>query len=180
MTRPRVVAVCKSPGHTISKPRTDYVRLIQGIGIEGDAHAGTTVKHRYQAAREPDAPNLRQVHLIHAELFEELNARGFSIEAGQMGENLTTEGLDILSLPRGTRLKLGPDAVIELTGLRSPCSLLERIQKGLKEATLERSPTGLVRKAGVMAIVLASGNVSAGDAIVITLPPYPHEPLKPV
>ncbi len=180
MTRPRVVAVCKSPGHTISKPRTDSVRLIEGLGIEGDAHAGTTVKHRYQAAREPDAPNLRQVHLIHAELFEELNARGFSIEAGQMGENLTTEGLDILSLPRGTRLKLGPDAVIELTGLRSPCSLLERIQKGLKEATLERSPTGLVRKAGVMAIVLASGNVSAGDAIVITLPPQPHEPLKPV
>ena len=180
MTRPRVVAVCKSPGHTISKPRTDSVRLIEGLGIEGDAHAGTTVKHRYQAAREPDAPNLRQVHLIHAELFEELNARGFSIEAGQMGENLTTEGLDILSLPRGTRLNLGPDAVIELTGLRSPCSLLERIQKGLKEATLERSPTGLVRKAGVMAIVLASGNVSAGDAIVITLPPYPHEPLKPV
>lgn len=180
MTHPRVVAVCKSPGHTISKPRTDSVRLIEGLGIEGDAHAGTTVKHRYQAAREPDAPNLRQVHLIHAELFEELNARGFSIEAGQMGENLTTEGLDILSLPRGTRLKLGPDAVIELTGLRSPCSLLDRIQKGLKEATLERSPTGLVRKAGVMAIVLASGNVSAGDAIVITLPPHPHEPLKPV
>jgi MOSC domain-containing protein YiiM len=164
----------------MSKPSTDSVRLIEGLGIEGDAHAGTTVKHRYQAAREPDAPNLRQVHLIHAELFEELNARGFSIEAGQMGENLTTEGLDILSLPRGTRLKLGPDAVIELTGLRSPCSLLDRIQKGLKEATLERSPTGLVRKAGVMAIVLASGNVSAGDAIVITLPPHPHEPLKPV
>ena len=180
MTHPRVVAVCKSPGHTISKPRTDCVRLIQGIGIEGDAHAGTTVKHRYQAAREPDAPNLRQVHLIQKELFDELNAHGFAIEPGQMGENLTTEGLDILSLPRGTRLKLGPDAVIELTGLRSPCSLLDRIQKGLKQATLERSPTGLVRKAGVMAIVLASGNVSAGDPIVITLPPHPHEPLKPV
>jgi MOSC domain-containing protein YiiM len=120
------------------------------------------------------------VHLIHAELFDELNAGGFSVGPGHMGENLTTAGVDILSLPRGTRLKLGSDAVIELTGLRSPCSLLDRIQKGLKEATLERHPAGLVRKAGVMAIVLASGDVREGDPIAIHLPPHPHEPLKPV
>jgi MOSC domain-containing protein YiiM len=180
MTQPRVLAVCKSPGHTMSKPRTDSVRLIEGLGIEGDAHAGATVKHRYQAVREPEAPNLRQVHLMHAELFAELAGKGFSIAPGQMGENITTAGLDILALPRGTRLHLGPDAIVELTGLRSPCSLLDRIQQGLKEATQERRSEGLVRKAGVMAIVVASGAVKADDPITISLPAHPHEPLKPV
>ena len=180
MTQPRVLAVCKSPGHTMSKPRTDSVRLIEGLGIEGDAHAGATVKHRSRAAKDPTLPNLRQVHLIHTELFDELKAKGFSVDPGQMGENITTAGIDLLSLPRGTRLRLGEQAVVELTGLRNPCSQIDGIQQGLMEAVLERRSTGLVRKSGVMAIVVASGAVKADDPITISLPALPHEPLKPV
>lgn len=180
MTAPRVLAVCKSPSHTMTKPRTNSVRLIEGIGIEGDAHAGATVKHRSRAAKDPTSPNLRQVHLIHAELFDELMAKGFSVNPGQMGENITTAGIDLLSLPRGTRLRLGASATIEITGLRNPCSQIDGIQPGLMEAVLERKPSGLVRKSGVMAIVLASGEVRPDDPIAIALPPLPHEPLKPV
>jgi MOSC domain-containing protein YiiM len=180
MTAPRIIAVCKSPGHTMTKPRSDRVRLIEGFGIEGDAHAGVTVKHRSRAAKDPTLPNLRQVHLIHAELFDELKAKGFSVDPGQMGENITTAGIDLLSLPRGTRLRLGEQAVVELTGLRNPCSQIDGIQQGLMEAVLERRSTGLVRKSGVMAIVLASGEVKPDDRIEIELPAQPHEPLKPV
>lgn len=180
MTAPRVLAVCKSPDHTMSKPRAGSVRLIQGIGIEGDAHAGTTVKHRSRVAKDPTIPNLRQVHLIHAELFDELRAKGFSVDPGQMGENITTTGVDLLSLPRGTRLRLGASATIEITGLRNPCSQIDGIMPGLMEAVLERKPSGLVRKSGVMAIVLASGDVRPDDPITIELPPHPHEQLKPV
>jgi len=180
MTQPRILAVCKSPGHTMSKPATEHVRLIEGIGIEGDAHAGTTVKHRSRVAKDPTIPNLRQVHLMHAELFDELRTRGFEVRPGQMGENITTTGIDLLSLPRGTRLKLGATATVEITGLRNPCSQIDGIQPGLMEAVLERKPSGLVRKSGVMAIVLASGDVRPHDVITIELPPHPHEPLKPV
>lgn len=180
MTQPRILAVCKSPGHTMSKPRSHGVRLIEGIGIEGDAHAGPTVKHRSRVAKDPTIPNLRQVHLMHAELFDELRTKGFEVSPGQMGENITTKGIDLLSLPRGTRLKLGATATVEITGLRNPCSQIDGIQPGLMEAVLERKPSGLIRKSGVMAIVLASGEVRPDDAITIELPPHPHEPLKPV
>ena len=181
MTQPRVLAVCKSPGHTMSKPRTDSVRLIEGLGIEGDAHAGATVKHRYQAVREPEAPNLRQVHLIHSELHDALLAQGFSIGTGDMGENITTRGLDLLALPTGARLRIGASAVVEVTGLRNPCHQLNAFRPGLMEATLERTPDGaLIRKAGVMGVVLASGVVRPGDIIVVEAPDGPHRPLAPV
>ena len=152
-----------------------------GLGIEGDAHQGTTVKHRSRVARNPAAPNLRQVHLIHAELHDELKASGFAVSPGQMGENVTTRGIDLLGLPTGARLCLGDTAVIEVTGLRNPCAQLDRIQPGLMSATLERDPNGnLVRKAGIMAVVLTGGEVQAGDPIRIELPPEPHQPLVPV
>src|SRR5689334_23289661 len=141
---------------------------------------GETVKHRSRVRVDPTAPNLRQVHLIHAELFDELRAKGFDIAPGQMGENITTRGLDLLALSRGTRLQMG-EAVIEITGLRNPCTQLDGIQPGLMEATLERDPErGLIRKAGVMAIVVAGGDVHVGDTIRVTLPTGNHEPLKPV
>ena len=180
MTAPRIIAVCRSPGHTMSKPRADSVRLLEGLGVEGDAHAGATVKHRSRVAKDPTSPNLRQVHLIHTELFDELRAKGFTVNPGQMGENITTAGIDLLSLPRGTRLRLGEKAVVEITGLRNPCSQIDGIQQGLMEAVLERRSTGLVRKSGVMAIVLVSGEVKPDDRIAIELPAQPHEPLKPV
>jgi MOSC domain-containing protein YiiM len=164
----------------MSKPRADSVRLLEGLGVEGDAHAGATVKHRYRVAKDPTAPNLRQVHLIHTELFDELRAKGFTVNPGQMGENITTAGIDLLSLPRGTRLRLGEQAIVEITGLRNPCSQIDGIREGLMEAVLERRPTGLVRKSGVMAIVLVSGEVKPDDRISVDLPPLPHEPLKPV
>lgn len=176
-----VVAVSRSPGHTFSKPNEAAIRLIAGIGVEGDAHAGTTVKHRSRVGKDPSQPNLRQVHLIHAELFEELRAAGFAVAPGDLGENVTTRGVDLLALPAGTVLRLGPDAAIEVTGLRNPCAQLDGFEDGLMAATLDRDAEGnLVRKAGVMAIVLAGGEIRPGDEITVELPDGPHARLGPV
>jgi MOSC domain-containing protein YiiM len=175
----RVIALAVSPTHTMSKPTRDRIRLLEGLGVEGDAHMGTTVKHRSRVRVDPTVPNLRQVHLLHAELFDELAAKGFSITPGQMGENITTRGIDLLALPRCTRLHLG-EAQIEITGLRNPCTQLDGIQQGLMEAVLERTPGGLIRKAGVMGIVFNGGEISVGETIRIEFPAPPHEALRPV
>ena len=177
----RVVSVSLSPAHSMSKPRVDAVNLIAGLGVAGDAHAGATVKHRSRVARDPSQPNLRQVHLIHAELHDELGAAGFVVAPGAMGENITTRGIDLLALPAGARLGIGADAVVEVTGLRNPCAQLDGLQPGLMKAVLGRAPDGgLVRKAGIMAIVLSGGTVRPGDAIAVTLPDGPRRALEPV
>lgn len=176
-----VVAVSRSDTHTMMKGNQPAIRLLVGLGVEGDTHAGVTVKHRSRVARDPSQPNLRQVHLIHAELHDELRAAGFDLVPGQMGENITTEGVDLLGLPAGTRLHLGDDATIEITGLRNPCAQLDGIQPGLMAANLDRDAAGnLIRKAGVMAVVIAGGVIRPGDPVVIDLPPEPHHPLAPV
>jgi MOSC domain-containing protein YiiM len=177
----RVEAVSSSATHTLAKGNLAEIRLLEGLGVEGDAHAGTTVKHRSRVLKNPFQPNLRQVHLIHAELHDELRADGFGVASGQMGENITTRGIALLDLPTGTRLQLGDEAVIEITGLRNPCSQLESIQRGLMAAVLDRDEQGnLIRKAGVMAVVIAGGIVRPGDVIAVDLPPAPHQPLQPV
>jgi len=176
----RVIAVAVSPTHTMSKPTREHIRLLEGLGVEGDAHMGTAVKHRSRVRVDPTAPNLRQVHLIHAELFDELRTKGFDIAPGQMGENITTQCIDLLALPRGTRLHLGTTAIVEVTGLRNPCTQLDGIRPGLMEAVLERTPGGLIRKAGVMGVVIDGGEVAVGNTIRLTLPSTSHEPLKPV
>src|SRR3954453_15161158 len=176
-----VVAVAASPTPTMSKPLAESIRLLEGLGVEGDAHQGVTVKHRSRVARDPTQPNLRQVHLIHAELHEELRTAGFDVSPGQMGENITTRDVPLLLLPTGTRLRLGESAVVEITGLRNPCAQLDGIQDGLQAAVIERDDHGnLVRKAGVMAVVIASGDVHPGDRIVVELPAAPHRALEPV
>lgn len=176
-----VTAVSRSPRHTLAKPNEDSIRLMTGLGVEGDAHQGTTVKHRSRVARDPTQPNLRQVHLIHAELHDELRRAGFDVLPGQMGENITTSGVDLLGLAEGTRLHIGETAVIEVTGLRNPCGQLDKIEKGLMAATLGRDTEGnLVRKAGIMAVVSAAGEVRPGDPIRVEPPPLPHRPLAVV
>jgi MOSC domain-containing protein YiiM len=176
-----ILAVSRSATHSLSKGGQLAIQLVAGLGVADDAHAGVTVQHRSRVARDPSQPNLRQVHLIHAELHEELHARGFTVTAGQMGENITTRGIDLLGLPTGTRLRLGDEAIIEITGLRNPCKQLETIQSGLMAAVLDRDTIGaLIRKAGVMAIVLVGGMVHPGDDIAVELPPPPHTPLQPV
>ncbi len=176
-----VAAVSRSPSHSFTKPNADSISLLAGLGVDGDAHQGATVKHRSRIERFGGTPNLRQVHLIHAELFDELRAAGFTVSPGQMGENVTTQGVDLLALPTGARLHLGPAAVVEVTGLRNPCRQLDKLQPGLMAATLARDAKGnLVRKAGIMAIVLASGEVRGGDPIRVELPSPPHQPLEPV
>jgi MOSC domain-containing protein YiiM len=176
-----VVAVSCSARHTFRKPTQERIELLQGLGVAGDAHQGTTVQHRSRVAKDPTQPNLRQVHLLHAELHDELRAAGFTVAPGQMGENITTRDLDLLGLPAGTRLHLGATAVVEVTGLRNPCRQLDGLQPGLMAATLERDAAGqLIRKAGVMGIVLAGGPVQPGDRIRVTLPAAPHRPLAPV
>lgn len=181
MPDPRVVAVHCSSVHAFSKDAEDAIHLLEGLGVEGDAHAGRTVKHRSRVRRDPSQPNLRQVHLMHSELFTELVELGFTVWPGDLGENITTEGLDLLALPRGTRLQFDGSALIEITGLRNPCSQIDAFQPGLMQAVLGRDAAGnLVRKAGVMGIVLASGTVSAGAGIQVFLPVAPHQPLEPV
>lgn len=181
MMNASVLAVSRSPTHSFSKPNAESIRLVAGLGIEGDAHAGETVKHRSRVKVDPTQPNLRQVHLIHAELFDELAAKGFSVAPGEMGENITTRGIDLLNLPVGTKLHIGSSAVVELTGLRNPCVQIDRFQKGLMAAVLDRDGEGqLVRKAGVMGIVLAGGEVRTGDPISITLPTEPYRRLERV
>jgi MOSC domain-containing protein YiiM len=178
---PHVASVGLSNAHSFSKGLAPQINLLAGLGIEGDAHCGVTVKHRSRVARDPTQPNLRQVHLIHAELFDELAALGFAVAPGQMGENICTRGVDLLALPAGTQLHIGESALVQLTGLRNPCVQIDRFQPGLMSAVLGRTPDGgLVRKAGVMGIVLAGGVVRAGDAIAITLPIGPHRALAPV
>ena len=177
----KVIAVSRSATHTMSKPNFQSIQLLAGLGVEGDAHMGETVKHRSRVAADPTQPNLRQVHLIHAELHEELKDQGFLVTPGQMGENITTQGVDLLELPKGTKLYLGDSAVIEITGLRNPCNQLDGIQQGLMKAVLDRDEEGqLIRKSGIMGIVLKGGQVQPEDLISIELPPQPFQKLERV
>jgi MOSC domain-containing protein YiiM len=177
----QVIAVSRSGTHTMSKPNNGRITLLAGLGVEGDAHMGACVKHRSRVERDPTQPNLRQVHLIHAELHDELREAGYELAPGEMGENITTRGVDLLGLPVGAKLHIGADAVVEITGLRNPCYQLDGLRPGLMAATLDRDAEGnLIRKAGVMGIVLAGGDVRPGDRIAVALPPEPHQPLGPV
>ena len=177
----RVAAVHRSGSHSFSKFAEEAVTLVPGLGVQGDAHAGATVKHRSRVRRDPTQPNLRQVHLIHAELFDELVERGFAVFAGDLGENITTRGIDLLSLSAGSRLRLGANALVEVTGLRNPCSQIDKFQQGLMQAVLDRDEQGgLVRKTGVMGVVLEGGEVRAGDAIEVLPPAGAHRRLEPV
>jgi MOSC domain-containing protein YiiM len=176
-----VLSVSRDSKHKFSKANQLVIRLIEGLGIEGDAHAGTTVKHRSRVARDPTQPNLRQVHLIHAELFEELATGGFKVAAGELGENITTKDIDLLSLPAGTRLAIGESAIVEVTGLRNPCVQIDQFQEGLMRAVLGHDAEGnLVRKTGVMSVVIAGGDVRPGDAIKMLLPAAAHRKLAVV
>lgn len=176
-----VVAVSRGPTHTMTKPNASGITLAAGLGVEGDAHQGVTVKHRSRVAKDPTQPNLRQVHLIHAELLDELRTAGFALVPGEMGDNVTTRGIDLLGLPTGTRLHLGATAIVEVTGLRNPCRQLNDLQPGLMAATLDRDTAGnLVRKAGIMGIVVIGGEVRPGDPVAVELPDAPHRALEPV
>jgi MOSC domain-containing protein YiiM len=176
-----VTAVSRSGKHTVSKPNEDCIRILTGLGVEGDAHLGEKVQHLSRVAQDPSQPNLRQVHLIHAELHDELRAAGLRVSPGAMGENVTTRGLDLLGLPIGARLHLGDAAVLEVTGLRNPCAQLDGVQPGLLAASIDRDAQGrLIRKAGIMAVVVTDGDVRPGDPIRVELPAKPHQPLEPV
>ena len=176
-----VVSVSRSETHSFSKQTVDVIRLLTGLGVEGDAHMGLSVKHRSRVAQNPNQPNLRQIHLIHSELFEELRGAGFHVEPGQMGENITTRGINLLGLPTGTKLFIGDTAVIEITGLHNPCSQIDNFQSGLLSAVLDHDENGnLIRKAGVMGIVLSEGEIQVEDSIQIVLPPEPFRPLERV
>jgi MOSC domain-containing protein YiiM len=177
--QPVVVAVHCSPKHTFSKPAQMQIRLVEGLGVEGDAHNGATVKHRSRVAKDATQPNLRQVHLIHSELHDELRALGFEVQPGELGENITTSGLDVLALTTGTLLHIGEDAVIRVTGLRNPCVQIDRFRAGMLKACLAKDDQGeVVYKAGIMAVVLKGGDVRPGDAINVELPEGAQEALK--
>ena len=176
---PIVAAVHCSPKHTFSKPSQMQIRLVEGLGVEGDAHSGLTVKHRSRVAKDPGRPNLRQVHLIHDELHEELRALGFEVQPGDLGENITTSGLDVLGLPTGALLHISDSAVIRVTGLRNPCVQIDRFRAGMLKACLSRDEKGeVVYKAGIMAVVLKGGDIRPGDAIEVEVPEGAQEALK--
>ena len=176
-----VIAIASDEMHRFAKRRREAIRLLVGLGVEGDAHCGSTVRHRSRLAKAPDAPNLRQVHLLQAELLDDLAQAGFAVAPAELGENVTTRGLDLLGLPRGTLLRLGDEALIELTGLRNPCRQIDdNVGAGAMAATLDRAADGtLIRKAGVMAVVIEGGEVRPGDRIAIRLPDR-FAPLAPV
>ncbi len=176
-----VAAVCCSPTHSFGKAPVEAIRLVVGLGVEGDAHCGRMVQHLSRVAVDPTQPNLRQVHLIHAELHEELRRAGFDVTAGEMGENVTTRGVPLFGLPVGARLYLGVEAIVDVTGLRNPCKQLDAFRPGLMAAVLSHDETGrLIRKAGIMGVVRAGGVVRPGDKIQVELPSPPHRPLEPV
>ena len=181
MNEPTVLAVSRSITHSLAKRNEESITLIEGLGVEGDAHKGKKVKHRSRVAKNPNEPNLRQVHLIHNELLDELKDKGFNVSSGEMGENITTSDLDILNLPKETILSIGLSAKIKVTGLRNPCNQLNGIEKGLMSAVLDKDEQGnLIRKAGIMATVLKGGIITPGDKIQIEFPDEPHLKLKPV
>ncbi len=176
-----VFAVCASDHHGFSKDQKEQIRLLAGLGVEGDAHMGETVKHRSRVRIDPTQPNLRQVHLIHKELFDEVAEQGFTVTQGDLGENITTSGIDLLALPTGTLITIGDEAEVELTGLRNPCQQIENWQPGLLSAVLVKGEDGrLIRKSGVMGIVRKGGLVKPGDRIGVILPAEPHKPLERV
>jgi len=176
---PVVIAVSLSKTHTFSKPNQEAIQLIAGLGVEGDAHSGKTVKHRFLMKKDASRANIRQIHLIHAELLDSLEEKGFSVKAGELGENITTRGIDLLGLPTRTTLKIGADVVIEITALRNPCKQIDEFQKGLLKEVLYKDEAGdLVRKTGVMGVIHQGGVVRPGDIIRIELPPEPHHKLE--
>ncbi|MFB7451771.1 MOSC domain-containing protein [Streptomyces sp. NPDC056194] len=176
-----VTTVSSNGTYSFTKPNRKGITLLTGLGVEGDVHAGVTVKHRSRVAQDPTRPNLRQVHLIHAELFDEVAGAGFEVAPGDLGENVTTRGIDLLALPTGTLLHLGAEAVVEVTGLRNPCAQIDNFRHGLLKQVLGRDENGeIVRKAGIMGVVLVGGEVRPGDPIRAELPPEPHSPLEKV
>ncbi|MET9359674.1 MOSC domain-containing protein [Streptomyces sp. NPDC006632] len=179
--RGTVTAVSSNGVYSFTKPNRESITLLPGLGVAGDVHAGVTVKHRSRVAQDPTQPNLRQVHLIHGELFDEVAERGFHVTPGQLGENVTTHGIDLLSLPTGTLLRIGAEAVVEVTGLRNPCLQIDGFQSGLLKQLVGRDDDGnIVRKAGIMSVVRAGGEIRPGDAILAELPTGPHRPLERV
>ncbi|WP_338897579.1 MOSC domain-containing protein [Streptomyces sp. TG1A-60] len=178
----RVTAVSANETYTFSKPNRTSITLLAGLGVEGDVHAGETIKHQFRMTYEPDAPNLRQVHLLHEELLDELAGKGFTVAAGRLGENISTRGIDLLGLPTGALLRLGDEAVVEVTGLRNPCSKLDTFQQGLLREVFELDATtgDFVFKSGIMGVVRQGGRVRPGDAIEVGLPAGPHRPLERV
>ncbi|MEU3282716.1 MOSC domain-containing protein [Streptomyces antibioticus] len=176
-----VTAVSSNSEYSFTKPNRKSITLLAGLGVEGDVHAGVTVKHRSRVAQDPTQPNLRQVHLIHEELFSELGEAGFQVAPGELGENITTRGIDLLRLPVGTLLRIGAEAVVEVTGLRNPCLQIDNFQDGLLKQVVGRDDLGnIVRKAGIMSIVTEGGLVRSGDMIKVELPDKPHRPLDRV
>lgn len=176
-----VVSVSAGPAHSFSKPTQPAITLLAGLGIAGDAHCGATVRHRSRVAADPQQPNLRQIHLFSAEWLETLDARGFALAAGGIGENILTHGLDLLALPTGTLLRFARGPLIAVTGLRNPCHQIEAYRPGLLAAVLETDGQGgLIRKAGIMAVVLAGGEIRPGDGIELRLPPLPHQAMQRV
>jgi MOSC domain-containing protein YiiM len=174
-----VTSVSLDPAHRFSKAVQPSIRVLAGLGVEGDAHMGVTVKHRSRVAKDPNQPNLRQIHLIHEELLDMLRLAGFQVRPGIMGENITTRGIALLDLPRATRLRIGKDAVVEVTGLRNPCNQLNKYQPGLMGAVLDRAEDGtLIRKAGIMGIVIETGEIELGDAIRVEWPSGPFQRLE--
>ncbi|MCF1598623.1 MOSC domain-containing protein [Streptomyces muensis] len=177
----KVTAVSSNSEYSFTKPNRPSITLLAGLGVEGDVHAGVTVKHRSRVAQDPTQPNLRQVHLIHEELFAEVDQEGFAVTPGGLGENITTSGIDLLALPTGTLLHIGDEAVVEVTGLRNPCLQIDAFQQGLLKQVVGRDEAGnIVRKAGIMSVVQVGGVVRPGDTITVKLPDEPHRPLERV
>ncbi|SRR6266446_5986019 len=165
----RVIAVCCNPEPDLPKPVVDAVHLIENWGVEGDYHAGSLVRHRYLAKKDPTRPNMRQVLLMDAAVFAELAQNDIHIGPGMMGENITIEGMAMMQLAVGTRLAIG-SAIVEVTERRSPCYQLNGIDPRLLKAVARKQDGQAIFKAGIMAQILQGGWVRAGDLVKVLSP----------
>lgn len=182
MLKPRILSVSARSGHHFSKTPQRSIRLLAGLGVEGDGHMGERIKHRSRARYNPALPNLRQVHLIDSGYIALMAAKGYAVAPGDIGENLLVAGIDLISMPQDTLLHLGGDgAVVRITGLRNPCIQMDRFMPGLMAASLDRDADGgLIRLTGVMGVVEGGGAVVPGDVVRVEMPEGEHLPLVPV
>jgi hypothetical protein len=169
----KVVAVCCNPEPGLPKPVVDAVHLIENWGVEGDYHAGSLVRHRYLAKKDPNRPNLRQALLVDAAVFVELARQDIHIGPGTMGENITIEGIDVMQLLEGTHLAIG-STIVEVMERRNPCYQLNGIDPRLLKAVVKKQPEQTIFKAGMMTRILQSGWVCAGDLVEVLPPADPN------
>jgi len=156
-----VISVCKNSEPGLPKLRTDQIFLIADFGVKGDYHAGKFIRHRWLAKKDPTRLNNRQVLLIDDSILADIGKEGISPKPGELGENITLEGIKLMRQPIGTKFQIG-DAVVELTEIRRPCYQLNAIHPNLQNTVMPDKEDESTWNAGMLATVIKGGTVQSG------------------